>query len=65
MLSHVRKKLEKAVPAELEKVLRAHRMQFGFQRGINTLQAALYIAVVVEAEFGQLLKIYDLAKAYD
>lgn len=50
---------------ELEKVLQTDRMNFGFQRIINTLQAALDIAAVVEAELGQMLAIIDLTKAYD
>lgn len=41
MLSHVRKVIEKTVTTELEGELKADRMQFGFQRNINILQAAL------------------------
>lgn len=50
---------------ELEKNLSTDRMQFGFQKNVNTLQAALDIAAVVEAELGELLAVLDLAKAYD
>lgn len=40
-------------------------MQFGFQRSINTLHAALDIVAVVEAELGYMLAILELAKASD
>lgn len=65
MLSHIREILEKAVKIELESVLSTERMQFGFQRNLYTLQVALDIAAVVEAELGQMLAVLDLPKAYD
>lgn len=65
ILSNFRKIIEKAVTAELETEIGMDRMQFGFQRDINTLQAALDIAAMIESKFGQLLAVLDLAKAYD
>lgn len=65
MLLHVRKILEKAVMAEIEQALGKDRMQYGFQKNLNTPQSALDIAAVVEEEIGQLLAVLDLAKAYD
>lgn len=49
----------------MKRNLGADRKQFGFQRSINTLQAALDIARTVESELGQMLAVLDLAKAYD
>lgn len=40
-------------------------MKDEFQRGINTLHAALDIAAVVDTELGELLAVLDLDKAYD
>lgn len=65
MLSHVRKVLEKSVTAELEQVFKTDRMQSGFQRRLNILQAALEIAESLGQEIGGLLAVLDLAKAYD
>lgn len=50
---------------ELEESLHTDRMQFGFQRNLNILQAALEIASRLEREVGQLLAVLDLAKSYD
>lgn len=65
MLSHIRKNLEKAVNMELKEHVKTEKIQFGFQRHINILQAALEIASRLEKEVGQILAILDLAKAYD
>lgn len=65
MLSHIRKILEKAVTAELEDVLCTDRMQYGFQRHMNILQAAIEIAARLEEQVGKLMAVLDHAKAYD
>lgn len=57
--------MEKAITAEIEATLLTDRMQFGFQRNLNTVQAALDIAAVVEAELGEIIAGLDLAKAYN
>lgn len=41
MLSNVTKAIERAVIDELEEIVRPDRIQFGFQRAINTLQAEI------------------------
>lgn len=65
MLSHICKVPEKAVTATLEQFLHSDRMQYGFQRYINILQAAIEKSARLEEKIGQLLAVLDLPKACD
>lgn len=63
ILSHIRKITEKAVVTELERVITTYKSQFGFQAGIQTLQAALTVLAAIRTT-AKFLAILDLAKAY-
>lgn len=65
MLSHIRKSIERAVIDALDELICPDRMQFGFQRAINTLQAAIDVAAVLNEAVQHLFAILDLTKAYD
>lgn len=64
-LSHVRKEIDLAVVDELDEITHTYRMQFGFQRLINTLQAAVDVAAVLNEAAEYLVAVIYLTKAYD
>lgn len=64
IISHLRKVTEKAVVIELEKEIQTDRSQFGFQAGVQILQAALNILAAIKAK-ARFITVLDLAKAYD
>lgn len=49
----------------MEQEINIDRMQLGFQQNISTLQAALYIAAMIESKSGKMLEVLYLAKAYE
>lgn len=63
MRSHIRKAIERAVIDELDYLVQPDRMQFGFQRSINTLQTAIDIAAVINEAIYHLVAVLDLTKA--
>lgn len=65
MLSHMRKAIERAVVDELDEIITPDRMQYGFQRAINTLQAALDVAAILNEAIEHLIAVLDLTKEYD
>lgn len=65
MLSHVRKAIERAVVDELHEIVRKDYMQFGLQLTIDTLQAAIVVAAVLNEADEYLVVVLDLTKAYD
>lgn len=50
---------------EIDQIVRPGRIQFGFQRTINTLQASIYGAAVLEEAEPHLIAVPELSKAYD
>lgn len=65
MLSHIRKEIERAVVDELDESEKPDRMQSGFKRAINTLQAAKDVADIINETIDHLIAVLDLTKAYD